>query len=258
MVVISNDEAVKDLLDKKSAIYSDRPGERVQVHPLLEQRAEAVCAPYTENYLAGEVLSGGDRIVMMRYGAKWRMLRKMIHNMLNIQKSISYVGYQDLENKQMLVDLINEPDRFLDCIRRFALSLTTSMVYGFRTADYNDPRLTALFHAVEEFTIILQSAGGALLEAFPILRRLPATLSPSKRHAQKCREREWALFMGLWQETKELDKQGKANPCFCVDVHKIQSEQPELTDSLAGYTAGSMLEAGSDTTSNTSKSLFWM
>ena len=42
-VVLSSDIAVKDLLDKRSAIYSDRP----------------------DLYISGEILSGGMRVLMM-------------------------------------------------------------------------------------------------------------------------------------------------------------------------------------------------
>jgi cytochrome P450 len=39
-------------------------------------------------------------------------------------------------------------------------------------------------------------------------------------------------------------------PCFCVDLVKAQ-EVEGFSDDLAGYTAGSLLEAGSDTTAAT-------
>lgn len=43
LIVLSTDQAVKDLLDKRSTIYSSR----------------------TENYLANEVLSGGSRLLLL-------------------------------------------------------------------------------------------------------------------------------------------------------------------------------------------------
>jgi hypothetical protein len=67
MIVLSSDQAIKDLLDKRSAIYSDRP----------------------DLFMGQTILSGGLRILMMvrlpigveqaslteppqRYGARWR------------------------------------------------------------------------------------------------------------------------------------------------------------------------------------------
>lgn len=73
------------------------------------------------------------------------MIRKMVHNILNIKAARSYVPYQDLENKQMLCDLLEKPDAFIDHIRRYANSLTTQMVFGFRTISTDDPKFKQLF-----------------------------------------------------------------------------------------------------------------
>jgi len=74
------------------------------------------------------------------------MIRKMIHNILNINAARSYVPYQDLENKQMLVGLLDAPNNFVDHLRRYTNSLTTQMVFGFRTTNIDDPKLQQLFH----------------------------------------------------------------------------------------------------------------
>jgi len=42
----------------------------------------------------------------------------MIHSLLNVQASRNYVPYQLLENKQMLNDLLDTPDDFVDHMRR--------------------------------------------------------------------------------------------------------------------------------------------
>lgn len=54
----------------------------------------------------------------------------MIHSLLNIQVAKAYVPYQMLENKQMLYEMLEQPQRFLHNIRRYSNALTTSMVYG--------------------------------------------------------------------------------------------------------------------------------
>src|SRR6187402_1372679 len=59
---LSSPKAVKDLMDKKSAIYSSRPP-----------------AP-----LAQDVASAGRRQLFMAYGPKYRVVRKVAHSLLNI------------------------------------------------------------------------------------------------------------------------------------------------------------------------------
>lgn len=73
------------------------------------------------------------------------MIRKIVHNNLNIKAARTYVPYQELENKAMLVGFLNSPDLFVDHIRRYTNSLTTQMIFGFRTTSIDDPKLKQLY-----------------------------------------------------------------------------------------------------------------
>jgi cytochrome P450 len=139
MVVLSSDQAIKDLLDKRSNIYSSRP----------------------DMYMA-RIVSGGNRMLLLvslrrtiqemncinkvqEYGDTWRLLRKIVHNSLNIRVAKTYVPYQDLENRAMLVGFLETPHLFIDHIRRYTNSLTTQMIFGFRTTSLEDPKLQQLY-----------------------------------------------------------------------------------------------------------------
>ncbi|KAL1961759.1 hypothetical protein VTN77DRAFT_1085 [Rasamsonia byssochlamydoides] len=227
MIVLSSDQAVKDLLDKRSNIYSSRP----------------------EMYL-GQVVSGGLRVLLMEYGDTWRMIRKMLHNILNIKAAKSYVPYQDLENKQMLCGFLDQPDLFIDHIRRYTNSLTTQMVFGFRTISIDDPKLKQLFEGFEKFCEVTSTTTAALLDLFPVLKCLPDFMLPLRRYAKELHKHEKELYVGHWMNVKKAIKNGTAKPCFCVDLVKAQDVEG-FSDDLASYISGSLLEAGSDTTAAT-------
>ncbi|KAF2026772.1 cytochrome P450 [Setomelanomma holmii] len=227
MIVLSSDQAIKDLLDKRSAIYSSRP----------------------DMYL-GKVVSGGLRMLLMEYGETWRMIRKIVHNNLNIKAARTYLPYQDLENKAMLVGFLERPELFVDHIRRYTNSLTTQMVFGFRTTSIEDPKLKQLFHGFEKFCEVTGTQTAALLDLFPILRTLPDFALPLRRYAKKLHEKEAGLYVGHWLNVKKQIKNGTARPCFCLDLARAQDEE-KFSDPLAGYVSGSLLEAGSDTTAAT-------
>ncbi|KAH8198291.1 hypothetical protein TruAng_007541 [Truncatella angustata] len=227
MIVLSSDQAIKDLLDKRSNIYSSRP----------------------DMYL-GDIVGGGFRMLLMKYGETWRMIRGIVHNSLNIKAARTYVPYQDLENKAMLLGFLDSPDKFIDHIRRYTNSLTTQMIFGFRTTDIDDPKLTQLYHGFEKWSEVMGSDTAAVLDVFPILQRLPDALLPMRRYAKKLHEKEYSLYIGHYLDTKQRLKEGKSKPCFCVDLVKAQDEQG-FSDGIAGYVSGSLLEAGSDTTSST-------
>ncbi|GKT50816.1 cytochrome P450 monooxygenase yanC [Colletotrichum spaethianum] len=211
MVVLSSDLAVKDLLNKRSSIYSSR----------------------TDVYL-GNVVSANLRVVLM---------------VLNISAAKGYVPYQDLESKQMLSGFLDEPHHFIDHIRRFTNSLTTQMVFGFRTASIHDEKLKKLYHCIEKWSEVVGSSAAALLDVYPILRSL-GSLLPGKRYAKGLHREERALYVGHWMDAKSRVLQGTAKPCFCMGILESQKTLG-FSDDLAGYISGSALEAGSDTTAAT-------
>ncbi|KAI0885431.1 cytochrome P450 [Annulohypoxylon maeteangense] len=178
------------------------------------------------------------------------MIRKLVHNSLNIKAARTYVPYQDLENKAMLNAFLETPSQFIHHFRRYTNSLSTQMLFGFRTINNDDPRLKQLFRSFEGFSDVMGSGAAALLNAFPLLRHLPDVFLPMRRHAQELHRAEAALFLGHYRETKERVKIGEAKPCLCVDLVRAQDKEG-FSDLTAAYVSGSLLEAGSDTTSAT-------
>ncbi|KAI1125417.1 cytochrome P450 [Nemania abortiva] len=228
MIVLSSDEAVKDLLDKRSGIYSSRP----------------------DNYLSQDIVSGGFRMVLKEYGEAWRMDRGVVHNSLNIKAARTYVPYQDLENKAMLLGFLEQPSRFFNHIRRYTNSISTQMIFGFRTLAIDDPKLEQLVHGFEKWSELAGSQTAALLDVFPILRYLPDVFLPTKRYAKKLHEKEYDLYVGHYLTAKRKLKEGKAKQCFCSDLVRAQDEL-KFSDGVAGYLSGTLLEAGSDTSAST-------
>ncbi|GKU16349.1 unnamed protein product [Fusarium langsethiae] len=206
-IVLSSAQAVKDLLDKKSALYSDRQ----------------------EMYVG--------------------QFRKLVHSLLNVTAARSYVPYQDLENKQMLYELVTRPDKFLQSIRRYSNALTTTMVFGRRSQVYQDPKLMQLFDGFAEFAEINQTGVAALLDSFPVLRKLPDLLLPVQKKAKELHKKEKDLYLSHWLKAKQDIANGTIKPCFCVGLAEAQ-EKTNFDDDQAAYISGTLLEAGSDTTSS--------
>lgn len=73
------------------------------------------------------------------------MARKLAHRVVKIETARTYVPYQDLENKAMLLDMLDDPDNFIDHLRRYTASLTTQMTFGFRTTSIQDPKFKEAF-----------------------------------------------------------------------------------------------------------------
>lgn len=228
LIVLSSDESVKELLDKRSNNYSDRQ----------------------EMYIGQTLCSDDLRLLMMGYGPRWRTYRKMVHALLNVQAAKSYVPYQILENKQMLYEMLEQPDRFLQNIRRYSNALTTTMVFGWRTPTYEDAKMKQLFDGFTEFAAINQTGTAALIDFFPPLRRLPDFILPTQRKAKELHKHEKKLYLDHWLTAKKAISNGSIKPCFCVGMAEAQKKD-NFSDDQAAYISGTLLEAGSDTTSST-------
>jgi cytochrome P450 len=118
---LGSPQAVKDLIDRRSAIYSSR-----QPQPMALGAA-----------------SGGKRMTFMPKGKQWRTLRAIIHRvfipftslltkLLTPQMAAKYAPIQSFEAKQLSVNLLDDPDNFYMHNRRYATSVILQFVYGRR------------------------------------------------------------------------------------------------------------------------------
>ena len=121
---------------------------------------------------------------------------------------------------------------------------------SWRTPQHDDPELVQLFKGFNEFAVINQTGTAALIDFFPLLRRLPDWLLTTQARAKKLHKEEKALYVSHWLRAKNSIKDGTARPCFCIDLAKAQ-EAEGISDDQAAYISGTFLEAGSDTTSST-------
>lgn len=110
-VVITDRRVVKQLIDKKSSLYSDRP----------------------KSYVAN-LISSGDHILLMAHGQQWRSTRKLLHGSL-MEKVVNeqHLPLQEAEARQMLRDYLQKPEDHMLHPKRFSNSVTMSIVWGIRT-----------------------------------------------------------------------------------------------------------------------------
>lgn len=174
----------------------------------------------------------------------------MVHGLLNVTTSKKYVSYQMLENRQMLYEFLTQPNDFLKHIRRYSNALTTTMVFGWRTPTYEDDKMMQLFDGFSEFAAINQTGAAALIDFFPLLRKLPDFLLPTQRKAKELHKHEKALYLGHWLRAKQEVEEKSIKPCFCAGMYEAQKKDG-FSDDQAAYISGTLLEAGSDTTSST-------
>ncbi|KEF51341.1 uncharacterized protein A1O9_12691 [Exophiala aquamarina CBS 119918] len=226
-IYLSSPTAVKELMDKKSAIYSSRPP-----------------AP-----LASDVASAGRRQLFMPYGPKYRVVRRIAHSLLNITISTSYQPIQDLESKQLMFDLLHDPEHFYDHNRRYSASVILTVAYGQRMADWNNPLVKKIYSVVNNLQQF-SAPGAFLVDTFPTIRHFPQWLFGNwRKFGEKCFAHDSVVYLKLWGDLKKDVDEGKANSCFAKDFYLSNPEKVGIDSLQAAYQTGGLVEAGSETTS---------
>lgn len=119
-------------------------------------------------------MSGESRIVLMPYNERWRMLRKIMHQILSSRQQDVFKPFQDLESKNLCWDYLQTPSRWWSANARYANSVIMSVVFG-RRSMLDDPDVIELFETLELF-LENQQPGVNIVDAFPIFDKMPKFL----------------------------------------------------------------------------------
>jgi hypothetical protein len=156
----------------------------------------------------------GSRIIMRGYDSLWKVERNLYHRFLNVNKAARYIPYQDLETKQLIVDLLRKPAAFEELITRSTLSMATSMAYGFRVLDPQSAVMQELFKNTHGFFMMVSSS--KLFDWYPqlrpIARVMPTWLYPLASKAKQVFYRERAQFRQLYEDTKRASQLDNSLP----------------------------------------------
>ncbi|ETW75662.1 cytochrome P450 monooxygenase 5 [Heterobasidion irregulare TC 32-1] len=151
IVVLNTYSAVHDLLDKRAAIYSDRPKSWMLHH--LVGREKTVF-----NIAASD--------------ARHRRYRKILHNELNQRATERYAEILEDETTLLIQGLEQSPQGLEDHVRRHAGSVIMKLAFGYSVAEHDD----FFVQAAEESSKISGFAlapGRWLVESYPLLRFVP-------------------------------------------------------------------------------------
>ncbi|KAK5320481.1 hypothetical protein LTR93_006693 [Exophiala xenobiotica] len=222
-VFLNSSRVVKDLMERRSAIYSSRP----------------------EWPMTQDILSGGSRIVMMGYTDRWRKLRKIMHSILNSGQTEVYKPFQDIESRHLLWDYLHNPGKWYTANGRFANSVIMSVVFG-RRSQLDDPATAKLFETVEDFLFNAQP-GANLVDAYPILSKLPTFLQWWRPRGHRLFHKTLKVYQDEVKTIQQKMAAGKQKDCFATYFLQQYEKEPDIDETQRLFVLRSLLEAGSDT-----------
>lgn len=218
VIMLGTREAAHELLDKRSSIYSSRP----------------------RLVMAGECTTKGMHVLLMPYGQQWRTHQKMQASCLNIRVSQTYHPLQDLESKQLIYELLSTND-FASRYHRYTSSLMYALAYGRRCHRGDEPEIQGADQVNENF-LYAGRVGTWIVDALPVLNRLPKMLALWKKHAERFYNLESRLH------TQNM-KNGLATPSWNMAKQINSAKEAQTMRPLeVAYDIGIIYEAGIDTT----------
>ncbi|KAF8325803.1 cytochrome P450 [Cantharellus anzutake] len=223
LFVIGGDgELVRELLDKRGAIYSQRP---LMYRHLLMDKFES---PLWE-----------------RNWARWRMNRRLLVQRFRPMTAASTQEHQipviEAESTQLLNDLLSEPEQLTEHPMRFASSVMTSLVYGIRGPKYDCFSVSATYKIMTNAILFTMPP----LDKLSILRLLPDFLWPWRKSFSALADLRDTLHEDLAHRSKDRFQQGLNPETLAEDLWSSQ-EKLDLSDRRIHRLLGLAHEGGAD------------
>jgi len=221
-VVLNSYKVASEILDKRSAIYSNRP----------------------RMIMTGEILCGNIAFPFLSYGDQWKRLRKAVADSLNTGAAKTYYPILQEEALLLVHSLVEGADQWSAHIDRAIASSVLRISYGVPPIkSTNDPLVTqinAFNHRIETSA----QPGAHAVDIFPSLNYLPEWLAPWKRWGRAYHDQDSRMFLKLYHDSLRRKEAGECSPC----VASLLTTKPEVTEQEASWLAGVLFGAGFSTT----------
>ncbi|KIK68536.1 hypothetical protein GYMLUDRAFT_35978 [Collybiopsis luxurians FD-317 M1] len=233
MIIVGRHQAAVEIMEKHGADLTDRP----------------------TSIAAGDTLSGGMRILLMKQGETFKKLRKALQSHLQPKSIASYHPVLTQTVRYHMFDIINEHNkvssgtksfvstRHQDHARRYAAAVVMALTYGKIPAGYEDPDVQAVNRCLARLGLAMRQ-GAWKVDVFPFLKYVPGYLNELREGHRE----ELGLFKSEMQEVRDKMARGEEVPTSFGKYLIEQQPTLGLSDDQLSYLAGSMFGAGSDTT----------
>ncbi|KAJ7021454.1 cytochrome P450 [Mycena alexandri] len=228
IIVLSSMEVIKDLLDRRSALYSDRPHA-----PMLN-----------------DLMGWSEFFGFMNHGDRWRRQRKLFHEAFHAGAVKQFNPQVRNSTHRLLRRLLKDPHNLMAQFRHLAGALIMEVTYGLEVESTEDPYIQIAEEAMHGLGIAC-IPGTFLVDLIPALKYVPSWFPGAdfKRKARRWRDVTRELVEFPFAETKRRMAAGTAplsfaslNLSLLTDSGSKQSAGSEERDiketSAAAYAAG--------------------
>ncbi|KAJ8507987.1 hypothetical protein ONZ45_g9710 [Pleurotus djamor] len=228
LMVLNSHKVASDLLDRRSSIYSDRPG----------------------NIVVGELLTKGYLMAITRYGDLWRRMRRAAHEAVGPHIYKEYFPQLEVEASVLVSTLLDSPDDFFNHIRRATTSLMLSLIYGLPPIlDSKDPRIVWIEGVAQRLGVAARP-GAYYVEFLTWMMYLPRWMCRWRTDAERWHVETSAKYRELLDGVAAREKAGSQQPCISTRLLQ-ECSKGNLSLDETTWTAGTLYLAGAETTGTT-------
>ncbi|QIW95017.1 hypothetical protein AMS68_000535 [Peltaster fructicola] len=189
-VVITDEQIAKELLVKRSKIYSDRPS----VTSLFDSKS-------TEGSM--------EYLPMMGRNKYWARQRKFMHAYLTEATNAHWHGVLYHEAKRLLSRILDDPDNFSFILEDMASKIVCQL-------SWDDPSdATSQYCTRSAWALLTQlSPAGPITNIITPLWHLPYSINPWKQAERKRHDEQQRWWMERYTTVREQMATGHARPSF--------------------------------------------
>ncbi|EED82432.1 predicted protein [Postia placenta Mad-698-R] len=228
IIVLNSSRVARDLLDKRSAIYSDRP----------------------HFVMAGELSGYGAELPLQNYNNAFRAQRKIVAQTFNPSMVSRYYHIQEAEARKLAKSILDDPSALISQTKFRIASIIMRVTYGYTVKGEDDPMITIPFTSMDNFSRATEP-GMWMVDLIPQLKYLPEWTPGATflRTAKKWKQLEWSASWNPYRWCKDNLETGAAlTPSLCATAlsqagGKLSKEDEETLV----WAASSGLGGGLDT-----------
>ncbi|CAA7262451.1 unnamed protein product [Cyclocybe aegerita] len=227
-VIISSPKIARDLLDKRSAFYSDRP----------------------HFVMANELAGYGESFVLQSYNDNWRKQRRLVAQDFSQSSTPRYYALQEKETRILVRNIVDNPASLVSQVKLTIGIIIIRVTYGYYVQSENDRILSTSLQAVENFSHLI-TPGTFLVDLFPPLKYLPRWLPGTGffKIADVWRKTVFDGAHAPFEWCKANLETGKTlTPNLCATIiQEAGGELPQDDQEKLIWGAGSVMGGGLDT-----------
>ncbi|EGO22103.1 hypothetical protein SERLADRAFT_362527 [Serpula lacrymans var. lacrymans S7.9] len=203
IIILNSEEVAKDLLERRSYNYSDRP-----------------------QYITTDLFGWSFHLGHHSYGNEFRQKRRQFHQAFHTKAALKYRPIQLRRVNQLLVHLLETPENYVNHLQTLSASIIMEVTYGYDPAPNHD-HLVALVERATAMFINENTADKAIIiNALPFLQYIPHWFPGAnfQRKALQCQNLTAEMIEAPFQYTKQSIAAGTAIPSMLYDLFSRMTE----------------------------------